>query len=174
VICRVCLQETTKELALEIKEPIVFWYNNADITMQGIVNRAKCSVGVVSKVLQNWQEHGEVTDHFQCRRSGCPRALDGDDLRYIESVLEADPTLYLDKIQQKLADVRDKFVSISFIHHGLDYFGKTRKKLSKAALERNETLRTLWENCMAQYTDSELFVFLNESGVTPHFRLLAG
>lgn len=46
--------------------------------------------------------------------------------------------------------------------------GLTQKALSRVADERNEDVRLLWELDMAQYTDPEMFVFLDESAVDGH------
>jgi hypothetical protein len=55
--------------------------------------------------------------------------------------------LYLDEIQQKLRDVRE--VSIASLARALAALELTRKQVSKAASERHEELRTLWEMMMA-------------------------
>jgi len=43
--------------------------------------------------------------------------------------------------------------------------GLTWKHIQKAAAERDEELRTIWEADMAQYTDPDVFVALDESAV---------
>ena len=46
--------------------------------------------------------------------------------------------------------------------------GLTQKALSRVVDERNEDVQLLWELNMAQYTDPEMFVFLDESAVDGH------
>ncbi|KAJ6603934.1 hypothetical protein B0H10DRAFT_1821915 [Mycena sp. CBHHK59/15] len=75
------------------------------------------------------------------------------------------PPPYLDEIQAKLQSVRDVCVSIASISRTLVMLQLSRKKLTKAAAERDEQLRTIWEAEMAQYPDPNVFVALDESAV---------
>ena len=43
--------------------------------------------------------------------------------------------------------------------------GLTRKAVSRRASERNDSVQVLWELQMAQYTNPDMFVFLDESAV---------
>ncbi|KIK78001.1 hypothetical protein PAXRUDRAFT_87892, partial [Paxillus rubicundulus Ve08.2h10] len=68
--------------------------------------------------------------------------LQQGDITFISSILDANPTLYLDEIQNRLS----------------------HKQLSKTASERNELLRATWQ---AEYGDipMECFVWIDESSV---------
>ena len=80
-------------------------------------------------------------------------------------ILDANPGLYLDEIQDKLATVRNLHVSIATVTCALQKLDLTHKSTTRAAAQRDEELRTLWEAQMAEYTDPDLFVFLDESVV---------
>jgi hypothetical protein len=73
--------------------------------MAEIAERAECSIGLVSNVLCNHQEFGQVNNPFK-RYTGRPSSLTEDDLNFIHAILSANPSLYLDEIQQKLSAVR--------------------------------------------------------------------
>jgi hypothetical protein len=47
----------------------------------------------------------------------------------------------------------------------LTHLDLSRKTISKAAVERDEEVRAIWEGMMAQYTDPDLFIALDESAV---------
>ena len=83
---------------------------------------------------------------------------------YISSILEANPTLYLDEIQQQLLEVRDVQVSLATLSRTFCRLQLTHKQLSKSPIERNELLCATWQ---AEYGDipMEYFVWLDESAV---------
>ncbi|KJA21472.1 hypothetical protein HYPSUDRAFT_124138, partial [Hypholoma sublateritium FD-334 SS-4] len=96
----------TARLSDDLKEHIIQWYYSDNMTMLEIRDLAQCSVGLVYNVIRNYQEFGQVRNPF-AQHAGQPPILTNKDLTFIESVLEANPGLYLDEIQQKLCDIRD-------------------------------------------------------------------
>ena len=133
--------------------------------MEDIRDLAKCSIGLVYNVIRNYRDFGQVRNPFTCR-AGRPSSLTNDDLSFLKEILEANPSLYLDEMQQKLSDVREVNVSVATISRALRYdINLSRKGVTKAAAERNEVLRSAWEAKMAEYTDPDLFVALDESAV---------
>ena len=64
----------------------------------------------MSKVLRYYQEFGQVRDPFR-QYTGRPSILEAD-LKYIDTIVTANPSLYLDEIQQRLRDIRGVDVSI--------------------------------------------------------------
>lgn len=48
------------------------------------------------------------------------------------------------------------------LHHQIHLLYKS---VTKAAAERDEEVRSVWEGMMAQYTDPDLFVALDESAI---------
>ena len=148
----------------DLKDRIVLLYEVDHWTMEQIAANLRVSPSLVSKVLRLHRMHGQVTDPFS-HRTGCPSCLDDGDLQYMQAILQANSGLYLDKIQDKLRIVRNVHVSIATITCALQRLNLTQKSITRAAAQRDEELRTLWEADMAQYTDPELFVFLDESAV---------
>src|SRR6202034_1106877 len=98
---------------------------------------------------------------------GRHRSLTTADLNYLSSILDANPCLYLDELQSRLATDRDINVSISTIFRAVRSLALSRKRVSKAALERNELLCATWQ---AEYGDipADYFVWLDESSVDDH------
>jgi transposase len=66
----------------------------------------------IYKVISNYQELGQVRNPFT-QRMGQPSTLTDGDLTYLKAILEANPGLYLDEMQEKLTAVRDVPVSIA-------------------------------------------------------------
>ncbi|KZP10971.1 hypothetical protein FIBSPDRAFT_757369, partial [Athelia psychrophila] len=94
------------------------------------------------------------------------RAILGEDNEtYIQSILKANPGLYLGEIQDKLASVHEVDACVATISCALTHLELTRKTATRAAAQCDEELRALWEVRMAEFTNPELFVFLDESGV---------
>ncbi|KAJ7936230.1 hypothetical protein B0H13DRAFT_1464648, partial [Mycena leptocephala] len=62
------------------------------------VELAGVSIGLVSKTVDLYRKYGQVTNPF-AHKSGRPSTLDQGDLRYLEEILLANPTLYLDELQ---------------------------------------------------------------------------
>ena len=92
--------------------------------------------------------------------------LTDEDLFFLNALLEVNPSLYLDEMQQKLFTIRQVQVLIPTISRALTQRSNlSRKGVTKAAAERNEELRSAWEGMMAQYTDADVFVALDESAV---------
>ncbi|KAF7980969.1 hypothetical protein HWV62_35764 [Athelia sp. TMB] len=153
-----------RAVAEQIKENIVLDYYEEHMTVREIAAKQRVSIGLVSKVLQLYGMYGSVINPFASGR-GWQAILDEGDILYIEAILEANPGLYLDEIQAKLQSVREIDVSVATISRTLTRLELTRKTTTRAAAQRDEELREVWEVNMAEYTDPELFVFLDESGV---------
>ncbi|KAJ7715687.1 hypothetical protein B0H16DRAFT_1265674, partial [Mycena metata] len=94
-----------ERLSSDLKDRIVKWYFDDNLTMRDIVSLADVSLGLVSKTITLYCEYGQVTNP-NSRRTGRPRLLSDGDENYIRAILAANPTLYLDEIQSKLASVR--------------------------------------------------------------------
>jgi transposase len=116
----------------------------------------------VHNILKSFREDNNEFSHTE--RRGRKWLLDRDDLNYLESILRAEPGLFLDKLQDKLCTVRDIEVSIATISRTLCRLAITNKTIAKEAAERNEHLRATWEVSMAQY-DPQQLVFIDEARV---------
>lgn len=148
----------------DFKQQIVINYNADNMNMAKIAALEWVSIGFVSKVLHLHCLYGQVTDPFN-HPAGWKPELHGDDLLYVEVILQANPSLYLDEIQGKLTSVWDVNVLIVTIAQALQHLDLTQKSTIRAAAQCNEDLHTQWEAEMAEYTDPEVFIFLDESAV---------
>jgi hypothetical protein len=86
-------------------------------------------------------------------------------LNYLQAIITANPSIFLNELQHKLAAVRDVHVLVSTISRALVALNLSRKLVTKAAAERDEQLRNIWETVMAEYLDPDVFVALDESAV---------
>ena len=93
------------EMSVDLKERIVAWYLNDQYSYRHIAALANRSIGHASNVLRNYREYGQVKNPFSCR-TGRPSEVNEEDIVYIHSLLEANPTLYLDELQTRL--LRDR------------------------------------------------------------------
>ena len=150
-------------LSVDIKKRIVE-LRREGLTMRDIATRMKVSVGAVHKALRTYEECGEYLDPSK-KRTGRPPILDDDDARYLKSLLESNPTLYLDEIKEKLEIVRNVSVSMATISRFLRSRDFTWKTVSRKALERDKMVRACWEAETAKYMDPDYFIFIDESHV---------
>jgi len=151
-------------LSEDLKERVITLYSSGGVSMREVARLLNVSLGLVHNVVSCYQRFGQVTNP-QLRFYGRRRALNSGDLSFVREVIDAQPSTYLDKLQYKLTAVRGVQVLLATISRTLAHMGLTRKALSREASERNEDVRLLWELDMAQYTDPEMFVFLDESAV---------
>src|SRR6266567_384783 len=86
-------------LSDEIKERIIQWYYEDQSTMAEIAAQARCSIGLVSKVLRNYRDYGQVNDPFR-QRTGRPSKLSKADLKYIDTIIAANPSLIFTKCRR--------------------------------------------------------------------------
>ncbi|KZP18179.1 hypothetical protein FIBSPDRAFT_676564, partial [Athelia psychrophila] len=89
-----------------LRDNIVRWRNEHNYTYRRIAELANCSIGTVSNILQCYHDHGQSTNPLG-QRTGRNRILEEGDLVFLDDLMERDPCLYLDEIQDQLCDVRD-------------------------------------------------------------------
>lgn len=148
-------------LAGPVRELIIYWRNVKGIPVETIADLARCNIRTVYKVLERYEESG--TPHAR-PRGNRPEAFEDDDLRYLLSLLQAQPSLYLDELRDRLEAARGTTVCLSTICRALYRTGWTRKAASRQAAERDELLRSVWQAEHA-HIPPECFVWLDESGV---------
>ena len=149
--------------SLDLKERVVYSYLQGE-TMRTVAETFKVSLGFVHRVVDLYRRYGQVTDpDVTPHRGRC--ILTAADEEYICSLIRAQPSIYLDEIQQELESTCGVFVSIATISRTLARMQISKKSLSRSAAECNEELWTLWEIEVAQLDDPDLFVFLDESAV---------
>ena len=150
-------------LSVDLKQRIIT-LRHEGLTMRNIAERMKVSVGGVHKTLRAYEESGGPTDPSK-RRTGRPQILNDGDAWYLKSLLESNPTLYLDEIKHKLEVVRGVSVSTATISRFLRSRDFTWKAVSRKALEGDKRVRACWEIETAQYVDPDCFVFIDESHI---------
>lgn len=82
--------------------------------------------------------------------------------KYLESLLERTPDLYLRELQRDLMTNRGVHVSLGTISRTLKRRGFTRKKLGVTAIEQDEEVRGEYLTRIQQYAPEQL-VFVDES-----------
>jgi len=86
-------------------------------------------------------------------------------MAFIQSTINANPSIYLNELQKRLYDTQNIKISIATLSRALTSLEYSRKSLTKVSAERDEELRSVWEIAMSEYTKPEVFVFLDESAV---------
>ena len=92
------------EVSVDMKRRVVHWYLIDGLNYREISQLSGCSIGLISKVMRNQREFGEVNNPFSTR-TGRPSAIEEGDIVYLQSLLEANPALYLDELQSRLLSV---------------------------------------------------------------------
>jgi len=135
-------------VSLELRERIIAWKYELNMPISVIAQLANRCEKTVKNVLRTYRDYNQPTNPF-IRPRGRKRVLDRDDLNYIESILLAEPALFLDEIQDKLLVVRDVEVSISTLSRTLNRLAITHKAVAKEAMEWNEHLHATCQINMA-------------------------
>ena len=95
-----------------LREHIIHWFYHLELLVKEIVILSGRSKSTIYAILQLYESYGEVTDPH-ANHTGRKRVLDPNDLRYIQSLLEARPTSYLDEIQENLFQNCEILVSLA-------------------------------------------------------------
>ncbi|KAG0695569.1 hypothetical protein DFH29DRAFT_762048, partial [Suillus ampliporus] len=85
---------------------IVVWRFQQWKTVAEIAHLAGCSQRNVYKVLKLHRDFGQTRNPF-AHRHGRPCILDQHDLSFITSILDANPSLFLGEIQERLLEARN-------------------------------------------------------------------
>ncbi|KAH7923608.1 hypothetical protein BV22DRAFT_997590, partial [Leucogyrophana mollusca] len=93
-------------MSTDLKERIIEWYFEGRMTYRQIATLTNCSIGHVSNVISTFRTFGEVNNPYSLR-TGRPSLFEETDIHYVSTLLDANPVLYLDEIQARLADVRN-------------------------------------------------------------------
>ncbi|KDQ61873.1 hypothetical protein JAAARDRAFT_111064, partial [Jaapia argillacea MUCL 33604] len=91
----------------KLRERIIIWRYEHNKTGYEIAGLAGCSERTVFDVLRLHCDFGQVTNPHT-HRIGRPRILDQGDLSFLTSILDANPSLYLDEIQERLFEARNR------------------------------------------------------------------
>lgn len=88
-------------LTEQVRERIIIWRFQQQKTIAEIAQLAGCSQRSIYKILTLHRDFGHTRNPFAHRR-GKPRILNQQDLSFITSILDANPSLFLGKIQEQL------------------------------------------------------------------------
>jgi transposase len=153
-----------RPLSKDLRDRVVRWRIEDGKTYRELAHLANCSIGTISNILRFHHTFGQSTNPFGYR-PGQPPLLNAGDMEFLDKLLEREPCLFLDELQDRLYDRHHKQVSMATLCRGISKLNISRKRVTKQAAERNEYLRAIWEGEMAQYDDPDLFIFLDESSV---------
>ena len=104
-----------------------------------------CVCGMtVHNILRSFWRNNNVFGHPAIEHCGFKWLLNHDDLNYLESILCAEPGLFLDEVQEKLQIVWDIKVLITTISHTLNHLAITHKHIAKEVAERIQHLHATW------------------------------
>lgn len=158
-------------VSLELCERIIARRYELHISISDIMRLSSRCEKTVHNILKSFRENDNLFGHPVVERRGHKRLLNRDDLNYLESILRAEPGLFLDEVQEKLRIVRDIEVLITTICRTFNRLAITHKHIAKEAAERNEHLRATWQVSMAQYDPCQL-VFVDEDDRRRHVLLI--
>lgn len=150
-------------LSKDLRERIIIWHYEDGMPPVEVAALAGCCVRSVYNVLQLYNRFGATSNPY-ARLRGRHRTLTTADVNYLHSLLLANPTLYLDELQQQLLDARGVNVSLATISRTLHRLHLSHKNTASPALEQNEMLRAVWQ---AAHGDIplEYIVWIDESAV---------
>ena len=94
------------QITQQLHEQIIFWQYQEYKTVSKISSLIGCTEKTVLNILHLYRNFGQVNNLYKHER-GRPRVINTGDMNYISSILEANPTLYVDEIQQRLFEARD-------------------------------------------------------------------
>jgi len=123
------------------------------------------NVRTIRRVIGLWRKTGSV--NRKPLQAGRPRALTGYHISYVEGLIERQPDIYLSEIQDQLLEAFNITASLSTISLSLKRRGYTRKKISRAAIERDEERRNQYQALIAEYPP-ETHVYVDESACNRH------
>ncbi|KAG9220399.1 hypothetical protein CCMSSC00406_0006664 [Pleurotus cornucopiae] len=115
------------------------------LSHETIAQYTTTSTRTVSRVLGDYRKHGTVTrPQTRLELRGAKRRLSRDDLLFIKGMISFKPDIYLDELRQALAERRGTVVSTQTLARGLARMNYTRKRITKAAAERNQLKRAAY------------------------------
>ena len=133
------------------------------------VKEVGCFLGVkksmIYQTLKCFKDYG-VTQNpnaYSCNR-GRHRKLDSVDIRVIKALLDQEPCLYLDELQDILLTRWSINISVTTLLRSLRRIHFSHKDVSIWALERNDMDRAIYMNRFAELvTDPAMVMFVDEA-----------
>jgi transposase len=130
----------TQAYSSDIGLRIVWQRAGMGMSFQDIAARLQIGVGTAHKLWKRFVDLGGVSP---LKRSPRPetRKLDGMHEIFIIALLHENPTLYLQEICAKIAEVTNVIVSAPTVCRVLHRNGLTRKRLRQVAMQRSASYR---------------------------------
>lgn len=148
----------------DMRRRIIRWHIEFGLSPSELATLAGCSIRNVQYILSYFRDFNTLRNPFARGTAGRPRVLNTIDINFIQSILQAQPKIYLDEIQERLLRYRKVDVSLATLSRTLRRLAISRKTISTEAAERNELLRATWQAEWGHYP-AEYFVWLDEASV---------
>ncbi|CAG8826730.1 32328_t:CDS:2, partial [Gigaspora margarita] len=130
----------------------VVYLHNDRFSEHKIANTLYISQSTISKILQNFRRWGCVTNPFK-----------DEEIVILKQLVCEKVDWYLDELVYEMKRMTEKCALVAALWRSLKYCGITRKKLHKAAQERNErACSTFIAKIGESYTRDQL-IFIDES-----------
>ncbi|CAJ0631680.1 17689_t:CDS:2 [Entrophospora sp. SA101] len=149
------------QLSTDLKWRIVFLHIDG-YSDQIIANMLCLSISTVRRILNLYKTWGCVETPIKGQQ-GRRKIFDKKDLESLKQLVTQNPDFYLDELVVEMTKKSGKEVSVATLCHSLKYCGITRKKITKAAKERNELVRGFFILTIGSYYSPEQLIFLDES-----------
>ena len=123
-------------------------------------------LGHSTRSLRRWERVFDDTGSVVAPQSaiqGRPRTLNAFMIRDIQALIEAEPYLYLDEIQEWLEDEHNVHIPISTLDRNLKECGLSYKRLHKEAMERDHVARAQFREYASANWVADQLVFVDET-----------
>ena len=128
-----------------------------------------CRYYVPPQTISDWKKHYElfgeppVKTAEYMRRRGRKRRINNIVQDRIIQIIEANPVLYLDEIQDIVHGETNTWFSIQSISNCLKKNGFTRKVLEERAVQACEEEQRLYKHCLSLVPDPRMLMFIDET-----------
>ncbi|GET03069.1 homeodomain-like protein [Rhizophagus clarus] len=149
-----------KQLSEDLKWRVIYYLVDG-YSQKETAKRLYISVGVVNRVWEIYKFWGCVIDPFR-ENQGRKKTFNTYDMKILQELITEKVDWFLDELVYEMARRTGKIVSVPTLWRSLSFCGITRKKLQKAAKERNEFLRSDFILKISDYNPEQL-IFIDET-----------
>jgi transposase len=147
----------------DIKARIPILHHNLGYSIEEIGKVLGVKKSLIYRTLYFHRAHGQTYNPYSAQQSR-RRHLTSTDISFIRGLLHQKHATYLDEIQEQLLARRGTKISISTLSRTLHRLHLTHKNVSGHALERNNELRAVFMNQIAdQVPDPNMLMFGDEA-----------
>ena len=152
---------TGKPYSTDLRWRAVWLHVFKEMTFEEVGDLLFMSSRSVRRYVNAFYTSGNV-DPAQHRHGPLPILNQFEQLTVLQSLLD-DPSMFLDELQQELANITGTLVHISTICRTIHRLGMTRQKLRHIALQQSLDQRALFMLDISMF-DPEMIVWLDETG----------